>query len=339
MNAFLRVMTQTLLTALALLVPFSQADILTATSTTIDQTVRIDARIEPVNESTISAQTAGAVTQLYFDVNDRVNKGDLLLEIKDTEQRAGVSQAEANLAKALANNEDAQVLLKRNQRLYQQGTLSKGEFDSTMAAAKSAQAAVEASRAGLIQARQQLSYTRVTAPYGGIVKARHVELGEWVAPGQALMSGFAPTPLRAVADIPQYLAQQVTKVSVETAQGTYSTVSTTLFPYADSQHHSVRLRARLADDAVLMPGSWAKVAISSGQRAVLLVPASAVFQRGEISALFIETDRGTQLRQVRLGNIVQQDDGPWREVLSGLTAGERYHSDAYAHLAQQGASQ
>ncbi|GGY34919.1 resistance-nodulation-cell division (RND) efflux membrane fusion protein [Bacterioplanes sanyensis] len=339
MNASLRRLTPILLITLALAAPFSQADMLTAKPTTVDNVVRIDARIEPVNESTISAQTAGAVVRLHFDVNDRVSQGDLLLEIDSTEQRAGVSQAEANLAKALAQNEDAQVLLKRNQRLYQQGTLSKGELDSTIATAKSTQAAVEAARAGLVRAQQQLSYTRVKAPYSGIVKARHVEIGEWVSPGQALMSGFAPTPLRAVADIPQYLAQQVGRVTVETAQGSYPAVSTNVFPYADPQHHSVRLRAQLTEDTALMPGSWAKVAITSGQREALLVPASAIFQRGEISALFIATDTGTHLRQVRLGHIVERDNAPWREVLSGLSAGERYHSDAYAHLAQQGGSQ
>ncbi|ASP40084.1 efflux transporter periplasmic adaptor subunit [Bacterioplanes sanyensis] len=324
------------LAALWLVALHASADVATAQVVTLERNTWIDARIEAVNESTLSAQTAGAVKQLFVDVNDRVQAGELLLTLDATEQRAGVLQAEANVAKAMAQQEDARVLLQRHRQLLQQGTLSQGEFDSTTAAAKSAEAAVAAAKAGLIVAQQQLSYTEIKAPYAGIVKQRHVDIGEWVSPGQALISGFASTPMRAVADVPQYLAQQLSSVSIASQQGLIATNQVTLFPYADPQHHSVRLRARLPETLSLMPGSWAKLAINSGQRQALLVPQSAVLARGEIRSLYVQDGHGAMLRQVRLGGVQTIEQQPWVEVVSGLSEGERYYLDAHQQMAKQG---
>ena len=315
---------------------FGQAELLQAQTQSITQYSYIDAKLEPVFESTIAAQTASIVSEIKFDVADAVQQGDLLLVLDDTEQQAGVAQAEADLAKTQAQDEQAQLLLQRHQRLHQQGTLSKDEYDGTLAAAKSAKASVNAAKARLAQARQQLSYTRIRAPYAGIVKAVHVDLGERVAPGQSLMSGFAPTPLRAVADVPQFLATPPLKVEIISPQGRVAASHSVLFPYANADHHSVRLRAQLPESLSLMPGSWVKLAIAQGQRQALLVPSSAVFQRGEIQGVFVLDQDQTVLRQVRIGEHHVLNNEAWFEINAGLSPGDTFHSDAYAFLASLG---
>ena len=87
-------------------------------------------------------------------------------------------------------------MLKRTQNLYAQKTVSQGEYDSIVARAKTAQTAVKPAEAGLKQAKEQLVYTEIRAPYSGIVKIRHVEVGELVNPGQPLMTGIATTTAR-----------------------------------------------------------------------------------------------------------------------------------------------
>lgn len=296
----------------------------------------LDATLEAVYQGTISAQTSGVIKAIHADVNDQVTKGTLLVEIVDTQQQAGVAQAKASLAQAEAMNEDAQTLLRRNSRLQKQGTLSEGEYDRTVAQAKSTAAAVQAAKAMLDQAQEQLSYTRVIAPYSGIVSARHIEAGELVNPGQALMSGLAQGELRAVTDVPQrvalrYNAQDSQQVSVLVNGIEITPTKTTLYPVADSRHHSVRMRADLPSetDFNAFPGMWARVQIRTGERDAILVPSSAVLNRSELNAVYVKNAKGTHLRQVRIGNVYDNQI----EILSGLQAGDLVIIDAFAPLA------
>src|SRR5690606_5312320 len=90
---------------------------------------------------------------------------------------------------------------------------ARAELDRVTAAQRAAQARVASARAGVERMREQLGYTDVLAPYGGVVSARHVELGELVQPGTPLMSGFDPEALRVRVDLPQGIARQVTEVA------------------------------------------------------------------------------------------------------------------------------
>lgn len=322
--------------ALALSTCVSHAlDTQTVAVTSTPETWDLEATLEAVNESTISAQTSGGIKAVHFDVNDRVSKGALLIEIDSTQQRAQLAQAEANLAMATAQNNEAQTNLKRASRLLKQGTMSQGSYDQAEAQAKSTEAGVAAARAELSQAKEQLSYTRVTAPYSGIVKARLVELGELVNPGQPLMTGLALQPLRAVADVPQRLAQQYSakdQIQVQLGNSSVAASKVTLFPYADPRLHSVRLRAELPADSSsgYFPGMWAKVQIQTGTRDAILVPDSALVKRSEVSAIYVQNGSSWKMRQVRAGKA----QGEQVEILSGLKAGEIIAVDGYAALAE-----
>lgn len=306
----------------------------TLQTTRLPQYYNLEATLEAVNESTISAQTSGVVKAVRYDVNDRVEAGALLIEIDSTQQQAALSQAEANLMQAQAADSDAQASLNRVSKLMKQGSLSQGDFDSAQARAKSSSAAVKAAEAGVRSAREQLAYTRVTAPYSGIVKARLIQVGESVAPGTPLMTGIALQPLRAVTDIPQRLARQYhsgDQVQVELDDQLVNPDKVTLFPYADASHHSVRLRAELPANAVsgFYPGMWARVRLQTGEREAIVVPAAAVLQRSEVSAVYVQANGKLMLRQVRIGNIEQGQI----EILAGLSAGDVIATDALAALA------
>lgn len=314
------------------------ADVQTVEASNVPVYFDLEATLEAVNQSTVSAQTSGAIKAVYFDVNDQVEAGALLLEIVDTEQQAALQQAIANLAQAQAQNEDAQVLLQRNNRLYKQGSVSKGEMDSTTARAKSTAAAVKAADAALTRAREQLAYTKVTAPYSGIVKARHVEIGELVSPGQPLMSGLSLEKMRAVADAPQRIASQyhsADQIQITFDDKRVAPESVVMFPYADESRHSVRLRANLPagttgeGDAPLFPGQWTKMRVQTGERSALLIPQSAVLRRSELTSVYVMDEGKAELRQVRTGNT---QDG-LVEILSGLKAGDEIATDALSQLA------
>mgnify|MGYP000208563866 FL=1 len=323
---------------------------------TMPSYVELDARLEAINQSTISAQTSGIVEAVNVDINDRVEAGQILIRINDSQQQALLSQARANVAQAQALNEDAQILLKRNRSLFAKKTLSQGELDSAIARAKSSQAAVVATQAAAKQAQEQLSYTLIKAPYAGIVSQRMVQVGELVNPGQALMTGFSPQALRAITDIPMHLAKQLSKQlskHLGTAKADnlfiinqgqrFAAESITLFPFADNRFSSVRARINLPkldlpkmelakidsatiNNSTLLPGSWVKVAIPSREREGIYVPLTAVLQQGEVAKLFIKDAKNQQfkLRYVRLGQKLKSADNTIDlvEVSSGLESNE-----------------
>jgi RND family efflux transporter MFP subunit len=191
---------------------------------------------------------------------------------------------------------------------------------------------VDAARAELAQAEQQLEYTRVTAPYTGIVTQRHVEVGEMASRGQRLMSGLSLQQLRVEVDVPQSLigaVRQEQGAMVRVDGRWIEATGMTVFPVADPATDSFRVRLDLPEGVEdVFPGMYVKVAIHVGSHAALVVPRSAVVYRSEVIGVYVVDAEGRiWLRHVRLGRSLP--DGR-HTVISGLDAGERVALDPQA---------
>ncbi len=291
--------------------------------------LRLDGVIEAVQQSTVSAQTSGTVVELPFDVDDVVDAGQLIVRLDDSEQRARFNQAEAARVEAESSLDDAQRQFERIESLLERGVATQAEFDNARNALAGARARLTRADAAAAEAREQLDYTRITAPYSGIVTERHVELGEAVAAGAPLLSGFSLEELRVVVSIPQQyaeLARRERRAEVSLDDGrVLSTGQMTFFPYADPSTHSFRLRMDLEEpDGKLFPGMLVRVNVPVAEREALLIPESALFRRGELRAVYVLDDQDRpRLRQVRIGSRI---DGQL-EVLAGLDDGERIAAD------------
>ncbi len=299
------------------------------------QWFELEAIIEAVHQATISAQTSGRIAQIHFDVNDYVEQGQIVLQLVDTEQRAALRQAQAQVSQTQAQNRDAQLSLQRAEKLHAQGSLSQGQLDSAKAQAKSAAAAVKAAQAIKDQAEEQLSYTQIRAPYSGIVKNRHVEVGEMVSPGKPVMTGLSLSKLRAVADVPQRFAPQLRKqqdLQVLVNGESLPTQNLVIFPYADPKSHTFKVRVDVdAEGKSIFPGMWVKLNVPMGSEDLLLVPQSSIIQRGELAAVYVKNETGFALRQVRLGERYNEQV----EILSGLRPDETIAIQGYKVLAKQ----
>ncbi|AZQ11018.1 efflux RND transporter periplasmic adaptor subunit [Shewanella khirikhana] len=295
-----------------------------------DQLLTLDALIEPVKAATVSAQTSGRIVKIHFDVNDLVPAGAALLEITSKEQGASLAAAEADYARAIAVNTEAQATLKRYQDLFPKGAISKGSLDEAIARAKSSEQAVTAANAAIVRARESLSYTTVYAPFAGVLTERHIELGETVNPGQPLLSGFGTEHMRAVMQVPgRYLdgLKANPKVSVTLTDGrTLDSDALTIFSFASPQSHSYQVRIDLPQGTDVQPGSWAKASFVQGKRPMLLVPTSALVKRGELSAVYLMHGDKPVLTQVRTGKV----QGDKVSILSGLSDGDIIAIDGYA---------
>lgn len=274
----------------------------------------VESVIEAVQRSTVSAQTAGRIREINFDVDDFVPKGSILIRIRDKEQRAALKAATARL-------QEAESEFTRIQDIYEKQLVAKSAFDKAEAGLKSARAAHE-------QAEEQLERTVIRAPFSGIVVARHIEVGETANPGQALMTGLSLEQLRAVANVSQMHIDTVratakARVILPTAgQPSVEGEKITISPYADPQSHTFKVRVDLpAGQHGVYPGSYAKVAFVVGETQRLLIPAEAVVYRSEVTATYVVEAKGQMaFRYLRLGNTLP--DGRV-EVLAGLSAGEK----------------
>ncbi len=298
-----------------------------------------DGVVEAVRRADLSAQTAGRVSVMEVDVNDRVKAGDVLLRVTAVEQDAGANSARAQLRAAEAFAAEAEQNYRRFAALANGQYVSKAQIDQARAARDAAVAARDAARAQLAQAAQQAAYTVVRAPFPGVVATRDVEPGETVSPGQPLVSVYEPRELRIEVAVPQTRADAIRRdprATVVLPGGReVAPAEVIVFPAADPSSHSINVRVRLPDlDPLPAPGTTAKVVFDADAQggtainAPVRIPASAIAQRGELSAAYVKHGDRLLLRQLRLG----ARSGDQVDVISGLKAGDVVASDPVAAM-------
>lgn len=147
----------------------------------IVETVSANGTLNPVTLVSVGTQVSGTVEKLQADFNDRVTKGQVLLELDERTYSAAVRQSEANL-----RNQQAQVDLttanqQRAEDLFAKGYISKQELDQSRQQARSAMASRDLTRAQVDRDRTNLGYTVIRSPVSGVVVARLVDVGQTVA--------------------------------------------------------------------------------------------------------------------------------------------------------------
>jgi RND family efflux transporter MFP subunit len=293
---------------------------------------RLDGVAEAINRSTVSAQTSGRVLEVNFDVDDFVRQGEVIVRIDDSQQQAGVRQAEANLRVAASRRQDAEQEFTRIEGVFAKQAVSKAEMDRATAALKQAKAGEQAAEAALHQAQQELDYTQVKAPYNGIVTERLVEVGETVQPGMRLMSGLSLDSMRVTVEVPQNLIDSIReerKAQAEVDGRWVTAADVTVFPIADPRSDTFKVRLQLPDDVEgVFPGMYVKVGFVVGARPSLVIPLSAVVLRSEVVAVYVVDGEGrVHFRHIRLGSPAGPDHVG---VLSGLQEGEMVAVDPVA---------
>lgn len=300
---------------------------------TLAREVLVDGVVEARRRATLSAQVGGRVESIEFDVDDTVERGAVVLRIRDTEYRTDRARAAAALDEAVAGFDDAEREFRRSENLRRRKLISEAQYDSAAAALEAARARREVARAALAQAEEQLDRTVLRAPYSGVVVERHVEPGETLVPGQAIISGYAAGELRVSAQVPQSMIGAVrehrrARILSLDGERSIDIDDITIHPFADPQNHAFPVRLDLpGTDSELFPGMLVKVALALGEYQRLLLPRTALVARAEINAVYvIETDGRIAFRLVRPGN--RYDDRV--EILAGLEPGEAVALDPVA---------
>ena len=323
----------------AAVAPGPQVPVIAVGAQAVAGRAEFDGSLQAVRQSVLSAQASGRIATLSVKAGDRVKAGQVLAVIDDRATQAGVAQAQAGVAQAQASLANAKAAYERTKELRAQGFIAQAALDSALAQYRAAEAGAAAARAGQTQASVAQGFTRLTAPWDGWVLATHAEAGALAMPGAPIVTVYAPQPIRAVVHVPaslQPLALQAQQVEVQ-LPGTDRWVvpaSKTTVPAADPVSQTVEWRLNLsdADGADQVPGRQVKVRfVGSAAQAMpqrLVVPATALLRRGELTGVYVvtakgESAKGFALRAVRTG--ATHGDGV--EVLAGLKAGDQVALD------------
>src|SRR4051812_34457330 len=151
--------------------------------------------VQAYTSAPIHAQVSGYVQKWFFDIGAHVKKGDLLAQIDPRSYEAALAQARGALARDSATLTNAREDLKRYQALAAQNAVSVQKLATQQATAEAQAGIVDSDRAQVTQASINLAYTRIVAPFDGIVTSRSVDVGNLVNIGTA-----NATPLFTIAD-------------------------------------------------------------------------------------------------------------------------------------------
>lgn len=267
----------------------------------------------------LEAKVSGRIARMVAVPGQEVKAGQVLVEIDAQEIRARAEQAQAVLQQAEKERTRFATLLK-------QEAVTQSEFDAV-------EARFRVARSAVAEAETMLGYLTVTAPFDGVVTRKLAEAGDFASPGRPLVEVEDLRALRFEVDVPVTQAARVKlgdrpKVSVGAPAQELTAEVSEIDPAADPVSRTVRVKLELPAVAGLRAGSVGRLALETGEAALLSVPTNAVFARGQMELTFVVTNARAHLRLVRTGRSFGAD----REILAGLDPGEQVIIEGAAAL-------
>jgi membrane fusion protein, multidrug efflux system len=269
---------------------------------------------------TLTAAATQLVDRVRFADGQRVPRGAVLVELKDTEQNAGVAQAEARLV-------EARRAYDRYKTLGDQGWTSKALVDQREATWRAAQADVSAAKA-----RQNDRVIR--APFAGVVGLSDVAPGALVNPGAPIVTLDDTSVMRVDFQVPErYLGQlregQTVLATADAYPGeTISGRIAKLDTRVDERTRAITARAEFANGSgKLKPGMLIRVGVSRGQRNSASAPESAISVQGENAFVYVLMQRGERTMAMQRPIVAGVRQQGYVEILDGVRAGERLVAD------------
>ena len=318
----------------------NNVSVMVAQKTTVPDWLEALGTVRAEQSSQIASQMTGSIVEIRVHEGDLVKPGQVLAIVDDAQPRSRVEQATSAVtaAEKEASATDSELALaastlKRYQELYEKKSVSPQEFEEIKAHYQSAEARHDMALAGqaqansgLTQARTSLGYARIRAPFAGVVTHKNADVGMLASPGMPIFTIEDTRRYRLEATIDEsdmriaHVGQAV-QVTIDALGNTeLSGKIVQIVPAADPASRSFLVKIELPSDSRLRSGLFGRVRFPRGERSSLLIPHSAVVQRGQLQGIYVmDTNQIAGLRYITLGRTA----GDQVEVLSGLQAGEK----------------
>jgi RND family efflux transporter MFP subunit len=283
--------------------------------------LRLPGTLQGFTEAPIYARTNGYVARWYKDIGDEVKQGELLALIDTPEVVQQLNEAKAAQLQAETNLQLAKGTLDRWEALGSTNAVSRQELDEKRNAHAVAAVAVTAAKATVQRLQDQLGYSRIVAPFSGIITRRNIDNGNLVDGSRLLFTLAKNDPLRVYVAVPQSYAAQVragdkAEVTLREMPGQSFTGSIVRTAGAiDTQSRTMQIEINLPNaDGKLLPGAFAQVAIKikpdEAAAGTLTLPSNTLLFRPEgLRAAVVSADGKVRLVPVtiarELGNQIE----------------------------------
>jgi len=294
--------------------------------------VVLPGNVEAFNSAPIYARTNGYVRAWYVDIGSPVKNGQLLATIDAPEVDQQLVAARADLQTAQANQNLSQTTATRWSTLLQKDAVSKQESDEKQGDLAAKKALTNAAAANVGRLNALTGFTRIMAPFAGVVTSRSTQIGQLVTAGTA-----ASQPLFTVSDIsrmriyvrvPQLYSAEihpglhVALTLPEYPGRTFDAVLTRTAKSVDQQSGSELVELQVANpDGALKPGAYAQARFPiAGTSGSVMIPSSAVLYRSDGTLVgVVGPGNKVQMHPIKIG----RDLGDTLEVVSGLTGTDK----------------
>ncbi len=317
-----------------------QARVVQSQQQQVPLNIRSTGTVHARQTAVISAQVIGRIQQVLVREGDSVRAGQTLAVLDDAALRSSVDQAQAGVKAAqqqqVAAQTDAKLAastLDRYRQLQAEKSVSPQEMDEVAQRSAAASARLEAVRSQTDAARAQeagahtmLGYTRLVAPFAGVVTARMADPGTMASPGVPILQVDQAGGLQLQATVDESAITTVhkgMKVPVAIDGASFANITGTVAeidPAADPNSHSFTVKIDLPSSSQLRLGMYGTAEFANGVRQAIVIPRSAVVFRGSLVCAYVLDAQGVaQLRYLTLGAA----QGNLVEVLSGVSPGEQ----------------
>lgn len=281
--------------------------------------VEIVGTIQAVERAEISSKITGSIIIAQVDLGSKVKKGELLIELSAGEISAQVQQAKAQLEQAERNLAREESLLKKNA--------------ATPQTVKSLKDSTRIAQAAYNEAVTMLDYSRILAPFSGVITKKLANVGDLATPGKPLLHLEEENNLQVVTNIPEAMILRIKKndrfsIFIPSVNLAVEGIVAEVSPVADPSSRSAPIKLHIPADPRLRSGMFARVTLTGEQAETLTIPSSAVVPFGQMERVYVIHDDKARLRLVQTGT---QQDGEI-EILSGLTEGEMVIKEADSNL-------
>ena len=268
-------------------------------------------QLQAYTDAPIFAQTSGYLKAWHFDIGAKVKANDILAEIDTPEVDQELAQAKAQLQVAQSALKLSQVTYQRNQDLFNQRVIAPQDLDTAADTYYENQATVAADEANIDQLNALEAFKLVRAPFDGIVTARDIDIGAYVAAGSGtqLFRVARTSPLRIYVNVPQESAQLV-KIGVEGdltvpefPGRTFPARVTNAAGAVDPISRSLQTELQIPNETgELLPGAYAEVSLRlNGDRGLVTIPSNAwLFQREGATVGVVHPDGKVEIRKVTI---------------------------------------
>ena len=287
------------------------------------------------NETKLSFKVAGKLTQLRVKIGDKVNRGSLIASLDPTDLQLQLEQSLAQQTSAKAQYLSTKSSFGRMEILYENNSISLNDYESAKAQYENAEAQLNAGNKQVEAARNQVAYTRLTAPFTGVISSVMVKANELVASGTVVAVISSDEQLEVRVPVPEkliYTLEKGQKVGVrfpvlegKSFRGIITEVS---FVADQSSTYPVIVRLEKASDQI-RPGMPANVTLTAADSALvnaspIIAPFKAVGEDATGNFVYVietqDSDIGTVRKQsIEIGKLLSNGF----EVIQGLTEGQR----------------